>query len=579
MKRRLTMVLAFLMLAALFAACAGNGSVSGTKEPTGTDSPAVIQTDAGGEDSPYNLPAGKYETDGNGVPKEPYEYPLPLSTTDEVFTYWACPSIVDAIPESGYEEMPYPAALTEKTGVHLEYHIIGWAERATNFSVLLASDDLPDLMTNPDWYYPGPLQQAVDDGFFANLYDYKDYMPNYYLEAHSHPEDINVKAKIIPYPETIYCFYCMKSEYMTDDGLGARGDWLDRLGMSNEDIVTIDDLHNLLKLFKSEIGAEYPYTLLLSLDPHNIFSAYDTVCAAGVALVAPPIIVDGRVEFANSRPQDLNFMTMLNQWWNDGLITPNWASMAGSLDAHDDVLNGVMGVMGMIPGEAHDFSVNNVDPDAYFVPLHKPVLSEGQVFHLGDVRTWISLGAWAISAKCANIPLLTSYCDWFYSPSGAFFSNYGVEGYTFYYDENGKPMLTDFLVNHPFGMSSALLQFAMNDVNEGGVLIRSRAYAYPGGEKLAAFHTFWDDQDYYRYDGTMQWPSAVTFTPEQNSRLADLGSDIKTYITENYLQFVDNSRPLSDWETYVAGFDQLGWSEAREIYQTAYDDFMERFGG
>ena len=370
----------------------------------------------------------------------------------------------------------------------------------------------------------------------------------------------------------------MKNEYITDNGPGARGDWLDRLGMTNEDIITIDDLHNLLKLFKSEIGAEYPYTLLLSLDPHNIFSAFDTSCAAGVALIAPPVIENGKVQFANSRPQDKNFMTMLNEWWNDGLISPNWASMAGGLDAHNDVLNGVMGVMGMIPGEALDFSVNNVDPNAYFVPLHKPVITEGQVFHLGDNRTWISLGAWAISAKCANIPLLTSYCDWFYSPSGIFFENWGVEGYTFYYDESGKPMLTDFLVNHPFGMASALLQFAMNDVNEGGVLIRSRAYAYPGGEKLAAFHAFWDDPDHYRFDGTMQWPSAIAFTTEQNSRLAELGADIKTYIMENYLQFVDNSKPFSDWDAYVSGLDQLGWSEAREIYQAAYDDFMDRFG-
>jgi putative aldouronate transport system substrate-binding protein len=76
----------------------------------------------------------------------------------------------------------------------------------------------------------------------------------------------------------------------------------------------------------------------------------------------------------------------------------------------------------------------------------------------------------------------------------------------------------------------------------------------------------------------MAWPTSITFGVEDNSRLADLGADIKTYISENFLQFVDNSKPLSEWDSYVAGLEQLGWAEALEIYQKAYDEFMERFG-
>ena len=77
----------------------------------------------------------------------------------------------------------------------------------------------------------------------------------------------------------------------------------------------------------------------------------------------------------------------------------------------------------------------------------------------------------------------------------------------------------------------------------------------------------------------MQWPPAVNISPEDNARIAQLGADIKTYIAENYLQFVDNSKPLSEWDSYVDGLQNLGWEEARLIYQKSYDEFMESFGG
>ncbi|NLO47799.1 MAG: hypothetical protein GX111_05705 [Clostridiales bacterium] len=584
MKKTLALLLALTLLAAFFAAC-------GPKDPGVTqpsDQPTASAPEQSGEpqtsdepvdEGPYNLAVGKYETDANGVPLTRYQYELPLSTTDEVFTYLTSPMIVEAVPESGYEDLAYPAMLAEKTGVNIEYILIPFGNRWDNMSILVASDDIPNLSTNIDWFFPGPLQQAIDDEYIVNLYDYKEYMPNYFYEINSHPDDINVMAKIMPVPETIYAFYCFESEYVTRNSGAARGDWLEKLGMTNEDVVTIDDLHNLLKLFQTECGAETPYLLLSGLDSHGIFSpAFDTnfVVDSMNNKVAPPVVVDGQVQFCNSRPEDKEAMTLVNQWWNEGLIQPNWMSTTAIGDYMPLILDGTLGVIGLIPGEANDYSgINNQDPNAYWVPIQKVVKEEGQVFHLGDGRTWITAGNWAISPKCDNIPLLVTYCDWFYSEEGIFLSNWGVEGEAFYYDENGKPMLTDFLINHPSGMSWALLQYTMNDICEGGIIMRSKTYAIPGGEQFAEFHTFWDS--HFNCDRSMQWPSAVTFTAEQDGQLANLGIDIQTYIAENFLLFVDGSTPLSEWDSYVAGLDQLGWAECRQIYQDAYDAFMEKY--
>jgi hypothetical protein len=61
----------------------------------------------------------------------------------------------------------------------------------------------------------------------------------------------------------------------------------------------------------------------------------------------------------------------------------------------------------------------------------------------------------------------------------------------------------------------------------------------------------------------MAWPSAIQFSTEDTSRLATIGADIQTYIVENYPLFVDNSKPLSEWDSYVSELTSMpGWDEA-----------------
>ncbi len=89
--------------------------------------------------------------------------------------------------------------------------------------------------------------------------------------------------------------------------------------------------------------------------------------------------------------------------------------------------------MGMIPSEKLDFERNSNDPDMNWVPLPNPVLYEGQTIHLALGTRCIADGSWWLSTKCNNIPLLMTYCDYFYSEDGRILGNYGVEGYNYNY--------------------------------------------------------------------------------------------------------------------------------------------------
>ncbi len=596
MKRVWTLLLAALFLLALFAGCSGNTggttAAPGGTTQTGGESTGGTQsggTQSGGEttpavdEGPYKMAKGKYQVDSNGVPTELYVYELPMSTTEEVFTLWTTPILSDQMPEKGMGDLPYQQELHKRTGVNIEYIEIsgcypGGGPRHENFAVLLAADDLPDIVTNVDWYYQGPFQGAWDDGYFVNLYDYLDYIPCYWYRANEHPEDVSLLATILSQPNFINCFWCLEAKpVMLRNGV-TRGDYLDKLGLKNDDLITLDDWHMMLTRYKNELDIPHSFLLYNTLDAQQLFNCFDTTCGIDLSKIASPLLDNGKVVFACTRQQDLNFLTYINQWWNEGLIYQDWASALSNVSAADQIANGEVTLFGIVPSESVSYEASAADPDCYFVPLHKPILKEGQVFHCGDDSSWISYGSWSVSSKCENIPLVCTYLDYFYSEEGVFLSNYGVEGVSWERGPDGSVQLTDMMINNTSGLSMALLHYAMNELVDGGVNDRFRSYAYPGGERIANFHYYWSDPQYYRYDGTIDWPDAITLTSEQTEECMEHGSDMNTYISENVLLFVDGSRPLSEWDNYVAGLEALGVNEVQKVYQEAYDDFIAIYG-
>ena len=187
MKKTIALILALMLVLALFAGCNNNGGggtpatqapasqAPATKAPASTpdkgetlpsSEPAPPEEDEG----PFHLPAGKYDKDANGYPVSKYVYEQPLCDNDTILTKWTVCYTPQYIPEGGWGEVPTWKMVREYTGVHCEYNLVDSANRSENFSVLLASDELDDIMDQASSFYKqGTMKNGVEDGYFVNF--------------------------------------------------------------------------------------------------------------------------------------------------------------------------------------------------------------------------------------------------------------------------------------------------------------------------------------------------------------------------------------------------------------------------
>ena len=61
---------------------------------------------------------------------------------------------------------------------------------------------------------------------------------------------------------------------------------------------------------------------------------------------------------------------------------------------------------------------------------------------------------------------------------------------------------------------------------------------------------------------------------EEREETTQLFTDLNTYYEENYVAFVDGSKPMSEWDSYLADIMNFGYERIQELYQQAYDRYM-----
>ena len=581
-KKTAALVLALLLVLALFAGCnnSGGGNTPATQAPSAQTQAPSAQTQAPEEDEgPYHF-AKNYATDEEGWPLEKYVYDRPLCDNDEIFTRWSTLYTPQYLPEGGMNSIETWQKVAEWTGVHIEYDLVDSANRQQNFAVLIASDDLSEIIDQGWFMYSGTLEQALDEGYFADLWDRRDLMPNFMWEIHNrsltNPECLNT---LIYKKSHLITLYGLVINPVPTMGYVVRGDWMDTLGLgSSLDIETWDQMHDIMTAFKVNMsnnqygnGELFPffiYSVGESTPGYN-FTGFNTVLYMSSCNYTR--VMDGKVELCGTTDDDRDLMTMLNQWYNEGLINPNFQSYVIGSDYESGSRMDWVGAQPQTPGAVRQDEQSSVDPNTRWDPIHRTKRYVGQELNYGNRIGETHYGSANLSAKAHNLDLLCAYMDWWMSDFGGEWTIDAGEGYCWFYNEEGKKQLTNWVMTHDAGAMWIMIIYCNNNLVEFCLHDISRSYFYPGGDREWEFYNVWKIPD---YRGLYDWPTGIVFSDEETEELNNLRTDMTTYFSENYISFLTGVKPLSEWDSFVQDMKSFGMDKLLEIYQKEYDAYI-----
>lgn len=466
------------------------------------------------------------------------------------------------------DDMEMLKQMEEKTGVHIECITPPVGEDVTAFSLMLSSGDYPDIIMGFHNYYAYSGDTAIDEGIIVDINDLLDVAPNYKkaIEASAfRQKSALTDAGNMPY---IYEFTLADEPGLNVGGPIIRQDLLDKLGM--EAPTTFDELHTFLTRCVNELGLKRA----MALDSNGA-SKYDGQTAGfgfhmkNVCTTNAFFQMDGKILYAPLTEGYKQYITMMSQWYAEGLIDPDFASVVTFDDGVAMATSGECayssdhgGILGM-----YNSVGQTINPDFQFVNAPIPTLTEGEKVHVGSSSgNGIEMAA-VITTGCENPELAMRWIDQWYTDEGFMMANYGVEGKT-YEMVDGMPVYTDFVMNNPEMDSVAILGAYATPTMWFADVVSCRDVSQATREA----GKIWDDVN----DSTAVIPAAVVLNTEEKEIYGDLYSEIESYVDEMTVRFIMGLEPIENYDAFVEQLKALGVEEAIGAYQSAFDRYMAR---
>jgi len=153
-------------------------------------------------------------------------------------------------------------------------------------------------------------------------------------------------------------------------------------------------------------------------------------------------------------------------------------------------------------------------------------------------------------------------------------ANYGVEGETFVYDENGNPVLTELVTNNPdYTYSLALNIYTCDRQTPIPFVIDETKTRDNYSEDQRNSIEVWNNAT----DGLYNMPRfGVTMTTEETAEYNAIYTDIDTYTEENIVKFIVGDKSFDEYDAFIDTLKQMGIERCVEMTQVAYDRYLEQ---
>ena len=477
-----------------------------------------------------------------------------------VVTIWSDWQVSDHFPDQG--DAYYWQEIEKATGVELQF--VDSSGRKDALSILIGTDDLPDIIIEYNSEISGGVQKLLADGSIVALNELMDagYMPNLKAYFESDPE----ADKLARNDDGLYAWAPMirkPDSPLVFNGNMIRQDWLDELGLEVPE--TIQEMEDVLLAFKEQKGCDAGYSFA--------WKEYRRMVNAFGICEEMYIGEDNKIHYGFVEDGYRDFLTLFNRWYEMGILDPD--GFTQEIDAfYAKIATGRTGlVWGNTGGELGKIeTMKEENPEINYQPVPNPVQNKGDSFpvDISTYRVTENIGA-MISANCENREAAASVVDYVYGSEGDMLANFGVEGIT-YEMKDGKPQFTDYVLNNPDGLPlQTVVSLYAGDKNKPFLVDRDMMLGnYPLDVQKKSLDV-WATPD-----GKVKAAPPLALSAEETQEYSAIMTDIKTYADEFKLKFIMGTEPLENFPQYVENIKNMNLDRAIEIQQAAYDRFCER---
>ena len=442
---------------------------------------------------------------------------------------------------------------------------------ATALSLVIASGDYPNLMDGFAGYYGQGIDTAIDADIILDLAKYKELMPNYFALVDG---DEEYSKETYTDSGAMGLAYTLNEKHVVESGLVLRKDWLDELGMDIP--VTYDDFTDVLTAMHNTFGGCF-WTTYLGDDITKSISAGFGITAYNNGSETYFEQIDGQVVFSPLEDGYLDYVTLMNQWYQAGILYPDFISGTGTTTCDADLMgSGQISMVSTPAGPMEQFFGATADENFDLAAAARPVKNAGDVVHQGAANVMVSSNGFSVgtsvSPEDSNFEILMKWLDYWYTEDGSILANYGIEGETFNYDADGNPVFTELMTNNPDGLVFTLCMnryvlFVGSFLNDN---TRTQVNYTPKQSECVAT---WSESE---GDGAYVYPMNVSLTTEESDAFNSAYNDIATYVASETLGFITGTVPLSEFDSFRDTIESMGIQDLIDIYQDALDRYNAR---
>ena len=460
--------------------------------------------------------------------------------------------------------------LKKMTNVSFDANVIPFADYNTKVSTLIAAGQQPYIIPKT---YPGAEAAFVAGGQILPISDYVQHMPNYQAKVAAWNLDSDLNT-IRQADGKYYLLPGLHQSVPSDYTIGVRTDLLDKYGIATPG--TLAQVEAMLTTLKDKNPGHFPFS-----DRYNqptaggaflqmVGNAYGTMAGWNYQSYNQGAVYDYSSKkwvFAAAMPQYQQMVTLLNGWYNKGLIDPESFTQPDT-QAQAKLTSGKTFAL-MENAQQLVIDQKAMKPGQTIAKIPVPTGPTGATVYGSRLDAGLMISAKA--AQDPNFIAMLQFIDWlFYSDAGMLFARWGVEGTTYTGSvADGTFALEpndDWAGLHPDAKIEINVQYGFyNGVFSVGGSNQLMQTQYPAAE--LAFQKIMD----VRAPRPLNPPAPLTTLQSQTATTT--GTTLMDYVAAQTIDFITGKRPISQWNSFQNELQSKGSSSFMNIFTTAYNTY------